>query len=347
LPAILPVVGLVASAGGLDAYKAILDAMSVNSGMAFVLIPHLDPRHESLMAPLLARHTGEKQVKSENHWLTCEGSRRLISWKNTVIKDVAGRTRFIVGSGIDITEQRAAEDQARHHLEEVSRLQTANQLATLLAHEINTPLGAITMYTETGEQLLGHSPLEQEKLVELLAQISCQSLRAAAIIRRLRSFIVGSRLETVELDLNAVIRNACVLMEPKARSVGIRMLLELDAKLRPVMGVDVHIEQVLLNLVRNAIDAIHDAEITDGTITVTSGRDAEEGRTLVCVRDNGPGIDAGFADFMFESLASDKDYGLGVGLRISHSLIEAQGGRLWVEPHTPGGVLCFTLSLAS
>jgi len=293
---------------------------------------------------------GEKQVESENHWLTREGSRHLLRWQNTVLKDAAGRIQFIVGSGLDITEQRVAEDEARHHLEEASRLQrlqTANELATLLAHEINTPLGAITMYAETGEQVLGHSPLERERLAELLAQISRQSLRAGEIIRRLRAFVGRGRIKPVDLDLNEVLRNACALMESKARSCGISLLLDLDAGLRPVRGVDVHIEQVLLNLIRNAIEAIHGAGMTGGTITVTSGIHTGDGMAQVCVRDTGPGIDSESADTLFGSLASDKEYGLGVGLRISHSLIEAQDGRLWAEPHTPGGVFCFLLPLVS
>ena len=293
---------------------------------------------------------GEKQVESENHWLTREGSRRLLRWQNTVLKDAAGRIQYIVGSGLDITEQREAEDEARHHLEEASRLQrlqTASELATLLAHEINTPLGAITMYAETGEQVLGHSPLERERLAELLAQISRQSLRAAEIIRRLRAFVGRGRIKPVDLDLNEVLRNACALMESKARSCGISLLLDLDAGLRPVRGVDVHIEQVLLNLIRNAIEAIHGAGMTGGNITVTSGMHTGDGMAQVCVRDTGPGIDSESADTLFGSLASDKEYGLGVGLRISHSLIEAQDGRLWAEPHTPGGVFCFLLPLVS
>jgi two-component system, chemotaxis family, CheB/CheR fusion protein len=293
---------------------------------------------------------GEEHVDSENHWLTSDGARRLLCWRNTVIKDAAGRILFIVGSGLDVTEQRAAEDEARHHLEEASRLQrlqTANELATLLAHEINTPLGAITMYAETGEQVLGHSPLEQERLAELLAQISRQSLRVGEIIRRLRTFVGRGRLEPVALDLNAVMRNACALMESRARSSDISLVLDLNAGLRPVRGVDVHIEQVLLNLIRNAIEAIHGAGMTGGTVTVTSGMHTGEEMAQVCVRDTGPGIDAETAGSLFGSLASDKEYGLGVGLRISHSLVEAQGGRLWAEPHTPGGVFWFTLPLAS
>jgi signal transduction histidine kinase len=130
-------------------------------------------------------------------------------------------------------------------------------------------------------------------------------------------------------------------MAPKARARGIDIALDLAATLPPVMAVDVHIEQVLLNLLRNAIDAIRDASMSNGSITVTTRR--FEDMAQVSVIDSGPGIDAAVADKVFEPLASHKEYGLGVGLRISRSLIEAHSGRLWVEPHTPGGIFHFVL----
>ncbi len=208
------------------------------------------------------------------------------------------------------------------------------------------PLGAITMYADTGKQVLEHSPPDQERLSDLLAQISRQSQRAGEIIRRLRTFIGRGRLEPLASNLNAAMRSACTLMESKERSVGISMLLDLDANLRPVTGVEVHIEQVLLNLFRNAIEAIQSTGETGGTITITSGLRTGEDMALVSVRDSGPGIDAETVAGLFASQPSDKEHGLGVGLRISRSLIEAQGGRLWVEPHVPGGIFCFVLPLA-
>ncbi|MDP2056629.1 MAG: ATP-binding protein, partial [Thiobacillus sp.] len=105
-----------------------------------------------------------------------------------------------------------------------------------------------------------------------------------------------------------------------------------------------HIEQVLLNLMRNAIDAIRDAGMSSGSITVATRRVEDMAQVSVC--DSGPGIDAAMADKVFEPLSSHKEYGLGVGLRISRSLIEAHGGRLWVEPHSPGGIFHFVLPFA-
>ena len=290
--------------------------------------------------------SGEDPIQNENHWLHRDGSMRLISWCNSALRDDAGQVQYIIGTGIDITEQRHAEIRARETLEEASRLQrlqTANELATLLAHELNQPLAAIATYAETGKQLLRHTPLDHDKLAANLERISQQSLRAGEAIRHLRAFVGRGRIDPVPTDLNAVVRSTCTLMAPKVRARGVDIALDL-ATLPPVLAVDVHIEQVLLNLLRNAIDAIRDAGMSSGSIAVTTRR--FEDMAQVSVVDSGPGIDAAAADKVFEPLASHKEYGLGVGLRISRSLIEAHGGRLWVEPHTPGGIFHFVLPFA-
>ncbi|MBS1220290.1 MAG: hypothetical protein H6R21_3423 [Proteobacteria bacterium] len=290
---------------------------------------------------------GEDHIVHENNWIHRDGSLRLLCWRNTVLKDEAGAIRFIIGTGVDITEQHQAETRARETLEEASRLQrlqTANELATLLAHELNQPLAAIASYAEAGQQLLRHAPLEQDKLTRNLDQISQQSLRAGEAIRHLRAFVGRGRIDPVPLDLNTVVHNTCTLMVPKVRSRRISLTLELDETLPQVMAVAVHIEQVLLNLIRNAIDAIRDSGMKHGSITVTTGQ--QDGMAKISVCDSGPGIDAEQVDKVFEPLASRKEYGLGVGLRISRSLIEAHGGRLWVEPHRPGGIFHFVLPFA-
>lgn len=297
---------------------------------------------------LLRLIAGEELVDHENHWLSRDGTERLISWNNTVIKDQAGEVQCIIGSGTDITEQRSAEARARRHLEEASRLQrlqTANELATMLAHEINQPLAAITMYADNAQQLLKHSSLQPDKLGDLLAQVSDQALRAGEIIRRLRTFVERGRIEIKPTDLNALIHHAYTLMKSKAISANIHLHIKTDETIPKVMADEVHIEQVLLNLMRNAIDAIRDAAMTEGTITISTRRLQDFAQVSIC--DSGPGIDTKAAAALFEPLYSTKPYGLGVGLRISRSLIEAHNGRLWVEPHTPGGRFHFTLNFAS
>ncbi|MGD8629662.1 MAG: PAS domain S-box protein, partial [Gammaproteobacteria bacterium] len=318
----------------------------VGSADWWTLVPAEE--HDALQRIMQRLLSGEELLARESRWLTRDGAVKLLSWRYTVIRDPAGQAQYIIGSGIDITDQREAEDEARQHLEEASRLQrlqTAGELATMLAHELNQPLGAIAMYAETGEHLLASETLDQDRLTDILAQISQQSLRAAEIIRRLRAFVSQGRIDSRPLDLGMVVRNACELMAPEARKFGIGLHSEQDDGLGQVMGVEVHIEQVLLNLIRNAIQAIHDSGTRDGSITISIRRVADVAR--VSVLDNGPGIDPAAAEDLFALLASHKKAGLGVGLRISRSLIEAQGGRLWAEAHKPGGIFHFELPLSA
>lgn len=310
-----------------------------------VLIPEDEALSiQAILSRLLA---GETHVQHENHWIHRDGTQVLLAWRNTVLKDEAGCVQYVIATGIDITEQRKAEVRARQHMEEISRLQrlqTANELATMLAHELNQPLTAIAGYAEAGLQLLRLAPPDHDKLARNLERISQQSLRAGETIRQMRTFVGRGRIDPVPLDLNAVVDSTCALMAPRARSRGIGVVVDLAPAMPQVMGVDVHIEQVLINLMRNAIDAIRDARMKRGSITVQTR--VEGDMAQVSVLDSGPGIDAEKAGRVFDFLASEKKYGLGVGLRICRSLIEAHGGRLWVEPHTPGGIIHFVLPFA-
>lgn len=303
------------------------------------------PGIETVFAEL---NSGAKLVHHENHWCHRDGSKRLIVWRSTALRDGDGRISYVIGTGIDISEQRKAEAEARQHLEEASRLQrqqTADQLATMLAHELNQPLAAVTAYAEVARQLL-HNPVSGEgRLSDTLEQISQQALRAAEAVRHLRAFVGRGRIDPARLDLNAAVRRACAVLAPQARAHGIDLRCQLAAALPPVSGVDVYIEQVLLNLVNNAIEAIRDGGMDNGSVTVSTCQAGDLAE--VEVRDSGPGIDDETAARLFEPFFSRKPHGLGVGLPISRSLIEAQGGRLWVAPHTPGAILRFALPFAA
>jgi PAS domain S-box-containing protein len=306
------------------------------------------PEEQSGVAEMMDRlKAGEELVERENHWLRRDGSRRLIRWRNKALRDAAGSVRFLVSVGNDVTDWYRAEAEARQHLEEASRLQrlqTANELATMLAHELNQPLAAITAYAEAAVQLVRQPSPDCHRVTMILERISRQALRAGEAIRRLRTFIARERPDAVPLDLNAVVRDACALAAPRARSAGVGLTLELDEGLTAVMGIDVYTEQVLLNLINNALDAIGRADMDGGQIVVTTRRSA--GFAQVSVRDTGPGIDEQTAAMLFDPFFTLKADGLGVGLKISHSLVEAQGGRLWVTPQVPGAILHFSLPLA-
>jgi PAS domain S-box-containing protein len=287
---------------------------------------------------------GESFVEHVNHWVHRDGSRRLIRWRNTLIKDEDGRVRFLIGTGIDVTDQVRAEDASRLHLEEASRLQTANEMATMLAHELNQPLAAIATVAGAGQQVLAHAEPNLARVTATLERISEQALRAGAAIRHLRAFVSRGKVDPVPMDLNAVVRTACALLAPQARSGGVGLTLDLASDLPPVLGVDVHVEQVLLNLLTNALEAIEGAGTEVGRITVTTRRADEN--AVVTVADTGPGMDSATAARLFEPFFTRKEHGLGVGLPICRSLVEAQGGRLWPEVRAPGAILHFTLRLA-
>ncbi len=288
--------------------------------------------------------SGEDMVINENHWLAKDGSKRLISWTRRVLKDADGKVKNIIGTGLDITDQRKAEIKARHHLEaaaRLQRLQTASELATVLAHELNQPLAAIAMYAESGQKLLDHMQPPHKKISGVMGQISEQSLRAGEIIRRLREFVNRGKIEVAPMDLNTTIHHVCALMATKALNAGIKLNINTDEDLPDVLGDEVHIEQVLFNLIRNAIEALQESETADGCITVTTSHANNMAR--VCVRDNGPGVDEESVSKLFEPFYSTKEDGLGVGLRISRSLIQTHGGELWVEPQKPGGIFNFSI----
>ena len=289
---------------------------------------------------------GESPVIHENHWYCRDGSKRLFLWHNTTFEMVPEQDRYIICSGIDITEQRRAEEEARSHLEEAARLQrlhTANELATMLAHELNQPFGAITTFADASLQLLDRESPDLGQLTQNLRRISEEGLRGGEIIQRLRNFIKRGEIEPGEVDLNAVVEHGCEMMSARAGDYGIELVPKLDAELPPVRGVEVHLEQIMLNLLRNAVEAIHDASSSDRLVEVETRRVG--GMARVTVRDGGPGIDAKAAEKIFEFLHSTKDYGLGVGLQICRSLIEAHGGRLWIQPQQPGGIVHFEVPL--
>lgn len=286
----------------------------------------------------------EKAIAHESHWLNTDGSKRILSWMTTGLKDGDDKILYFVMTGTDITCQRRAEQDARQHLDIAShlqRLQPPNELTTQLAHELNQPLTAISMYVESGQKLLTESPQTTTQLNTVLKQLSEQSERASEITQRLRAFISRGDITLVPLDLNAVVERAVMTISVRARKNSIEIETNVDKSIPAVMADGVHVEQVLFNLLRNAIEAIQAMIIPEGKITVTTRR--RQNRVQVSVFDSGAGISDEMVSRIFEPSGSTKEHGLGVGLQISRSLVEAHGGRLWIEPSVPGGIVHFWL----
>jgi signal transduction histidine kinase len=285
----------------------------------------------------------------DNHWRHRDGSLRLIAWSNTCLLDEQGAVRYVIGTGIDITERSRAQEevrQRRFELAHLHRVYTAGELVTILAHEINQPLAAIASYSEASLQRLRQGEAAPAALIHDLEQTALQAQRAGRTIRELRNFLAKDETGRARSELNPTVRTVHDLISPEAGACGVDIVLDLAEPLPPVGISAVQVEHVLLNLIRNAIEAIAETDAKSGTITVKTQVDAAQ-TVRVTIRDTGPGLDAESVEQVFEPFYTTKRDGLGMGLRISRSIVESHGGRVWAEPSAEGGIFHVTLPIAS
>lgn len=228
----------------------------------------------------------------------------------------------------------AAERQRRHlaDLAHLSRTKTAEFLAGSLAHELNQPLAAVALQAEIAGQLLaaeGSSSLIEVRdlLKTALSEIAQQSLRASMIIRALRDLVRRAPSERQRTDLNALVQDSIRLAQPAAAHASIELRVFADSRL-PLIEIDrIQIQQVILNLLQNAVDALVMSNSVERLISVTT-RVSESQELVVEISDSGPGLSQEQRQRLFEPFSSTKPHGLGLGLNISRSIIEAHGGRL-------------------
>lgn len=252
-----------------------------------------------------------------------------------------------VGIIHDITERRREEEDAarlQERLTHVGRLATVGEMASGIAHELNQPLAAIATYAHACDRLLGLSEPDLVEVQQALREIAGQAIRAGDIIRRLRSVAKADPVRRSPSDINSVVAELTDLLEPDAKAHGVAYRLDLAPDLPPLALDRGQIQQVLLNLVRNALEAIDLAQIDAGEILVRTRRTAQ-GDVEICVCDNGPGVDTGIAAQMFDPFCSTKPAGTGLGLAISRSIVRAHEGTLDHRPNEPSGA-CFTVKLS-
>ncbi|MDI3514938.1 MAG: sensor histidine kinase [Gammaproteobacteria bacterium] len=260
--------------------------------------------------------------------------------------DARGQHAGWMGSVLDITEQKRAREHARQQeerLQQSSRLITMGEMASTLAHELNQPLAAIASYTSgCMNRLHGDQPLDRGELLDIHERIARQARRAGEIIRRVHDFVRRSEPKREPLELNAVIRDAVGLIEADARKRQVQLRVELFEPMPAVEADAVMIEQIVVNLVRNAMDAMRELPPATRIVEVNS---ALNGRfATVSVADRGHGIPAEIAARLFEPFFTTKAEGMGMGLNICRSIAELHHGRLGFELR-PGGGTIFTLSL--
>ena len=256
---------------------------------------------------------------------------------------------------LDLTEQKRAQEKLQEaqqslyatqvDLARVSRLTTMGELAASIAHEVNQPLTAVTNNASACLRLLTDRNLDPEVLRRALEEIVADATRASAVIARIRAFIKKAPAEKSELDINEVIQEVLALADHELQKKRIFVECQLTKTLPLVLADRVQLQQVLLNLIMNGIEAMTALTDRPRVLWVQSQAD-ESGEILVAVRDAGIGLGSE-ADRLFTPFFTTKAKGMGMGLPISRSLVEGLGGRLWVTPNSPhGATFSFTLPVA-
>ena len=245
----------------------------------------------------------------------------------------------------DVSERRQSEealDKSRSELAQMSRLTTMGEMAASIAHEVNQPLTAVTNNGNACLRLLANHSLEPDVLRRALEEIVADGTRASAVLARIRAFVKKAPVERIPLDMNDVIQEVLVLAGRELEEQEVSIDRQLTADLPPVLADRVQLQQVLLNLIKNGIDAMSAVANRPRLLRVQSRIDEAEG-VLVAVSDSGTGFGLEM-DRVFTPFFTTKATGMGMGLSISRSLIESHGGRLWAAPNSPhGAVVSFAL----
>ena len=246
--------------------------------------------------------------------------------------------RVFTGFVRDLTAKEQDElklQELQAELVHVSRLSAMGTMASTLAHELNQPLAAVALYLETARDMLDEAAGEPFAMIRtVMSDAAQETLRAGHIVRRLRDFVARGEVDKSLDDLPRLIEEAGQLALVGARENGVRSFFSYDPLATPVLVDRVQIQQVLVNLMRNAIEAMAESPIRD--LSIRSKLRAD-GLIEVTVADTGPGIPQDMRERLFDAFASTKAGGMGLGLSICRTIVEAHGGRIWVEHLPPGG----------
>ncbi|MGB5062655.1 MAG: PAS domain-containing protein [Candidatus Competibacter sp.] len=302
----------------------------------------LEAIHPDDRPRIQAAHTAKLEsgrIDEEYRIVRPDGAVRWIWDRGFPIRDAAGYVYRIAGLAEDITARKLADDQLRRQqveLAKMSRLSLAVELASNLAHELNQPLAAIVAYTQACLTLLRGDVTDPRELTGTLEEVVNQGLRAGGIIRHLRGLVQKHPAAQTKIDLNALIRSVVYYAQLELHQADITVRLELAEPLPAILADDIQIQLAVLYLVRNAIEAMQG--LSDGPrelLLHTASLDT--GTVLTTVRDTGHGFSPEAAERLFEPFFTTKPGGMGLGLSVSRSLVESQGGQVWATPNPDRG----------
>jgi PAS domain S-box-containing protein len=274
----------------------------------------------------------------EHRLLMPDGTVKYVHVVGHAVRDQADELEFI-GSVIDVTTAKRAEEElhkAQANLTHAARIMTLGELAASIAHEINQPLATVATSASAGLRWLARDPPDVEEARACLRHNLRESHRAGDVIARIRSLIRKSPPVKANLDLNDAIREVLSLIAPEAHRHAVLVQAELDRRLPPVRGDRVQLQQVILNLAMNGIDAMKDVAGRPRELRIRSHAHGA-GTVLVAVADTGIGLAADGLARVFEAFYTTKAEGMGMGLSISRSIIVAHGGQLWPSANEEHG----------
>jgi two-component system sensor histidine kinase TtrS len=302
----------------------------------FVDFIHADdiPATQAAVEQLAA---GKSVTNFENRYRCKDGSYKWLAWTSVPVTDE--RCMYAVARNISESRQIAEEVQrCQREMAHIMRLGTMGEMASGMAHELNQPLTALVSYCGTAISLVNSLSSPPQQLNELLERAKVQAHRASNIIRNLREFVSKGDNHKEILELDRVIRGILILLKFEVQEAGVTIEYYPDYRTCKVMVDKIQIDQVLINMVRNSMEAIRHSKITDGQIAIHT-RLLPKDRVEVTVADNGPGIDADMVGKIFSPFQTSKEKGMGIGLSLSRRIIEAHGGKLWVDEDYQNGAL--------
>lgn len=280
------------------------------------------------------------EVSAQESWVVSKtGEERLIAWRSVAIFDDNGDVIGSMHSGLDLTERRKTEQemsQARERLSQFGRLSTIGEMAAGLAHEINQPLTAIAGYTQACQRLIQAGKTDPAHLLETAQKINTQAMRAGEVIKRLRRFVKPSNTGRSTIDCEKLVRDVVELAELDAKAHRTQLRIETMVPGVLVTADEVQIQQVVLNLIRNAIDAMVDTPQADRVVRIQMVKTMDS-RVRITVIDRGTGVSPEAQSRLFDPFYTTKKGGMGLGLPMCRSIIDAHGGVLRFEPAEESG----------
>jgi two-component system sensor kinase FixL len=268
-----------------------------------------------------------------------DNATRWVAAHGQVERNAAGQPTLLRGVLHDVTSLRSAQDESRElrrNLAHAGRVSMLGQLASALAHELSQPLAAILRNSEAAEMMLrGNSP-DLEELRAIVADIHGDDQRAAEVISRLQTLLKRRHLDFEAISVDGLVRDVSSLVRPDAVAKRVTLEYAVEAGLPALSGDRVHLSQVLINLIINGMDAIASSEQPRGLVRVAA-RPAAERAVELSVIDSGTGIPPHMLSRLFEPFFTTKENGMGMGLAVSRTIVEAHGGRFWAENNPAGG----------